>query len=327
MERQELVTETFNRLLERGAVAKSDVDAALAAAGHPPATAEEWCRAAGEPTPRERRHGEGLTDRQYALLGALFDLAPHGGLGMPEAGLDVAALNALLARRDQAPTSHAEVTAALERSLAALHARATRERQQAAIMGAIHDLAAELGVGEGEPVFAALDRAGFHTERLLAGTWQPTGAERALLERVARECVAAEPDCANAARALLRRSREDVALREAVLSLALETAAGDNLADDGEAAERNTLEVGRLRASAVLELCRRLAPEEPPKLALARVRRTLEREIQRHGRGRGALDAVMTRIAAEPATREALAREELVRMAELEIAQSGLEPF
>src|SRR3954454_20020462 len=79
MDRQELVTETFNRLLERGAVARSDVDAALAAAGHAPASAEdaeEWCRATGEPTPRERRFGAGLTVRQYAPFQALFHLAP-----------------------------------------------------------------------------------------------------------------------------------------------------------------------------------------------------------------------------------------------------------
>ena len=203
----------------------------VAAEGQPPTTTAEWCRATGEPTPLERRFGPGLTERQYALLEALFDLATGGGLGPHEGVLDLSVLNAVLARRDHGPATRAEVLAALRRSAEALETRRAENHGHLALMCAVRDLAREVGLEPGRPVLAALDRAGFRSRRLTEGGWQPTTEELALLERAARECVAAEPDAANAARALLRRSRGDAALREAVLSSALVTAVSERLRD------------------------------------------------------------------------------------------------
>ena len=129
-DRQDIVNEIFARLLDEGAVARDGVDAALAAEGQPPTTTAEWCAATGEPTPLERRFGPGLTERQYALLEALFDLATGGGLGPHEGDLDPSVLNAVLARRDHGPATRAEVLAALRRSAEALE---TRRRRTAAI--------------------------------------------------------------------------------------------------------------------------------------------------------------------------------------------------
>ena len=147
-----------------------------------------------------------------------------------------------------------------------------------------------------------------------------------MLERAARECVAAEPDAANAARALLRRSRRDAALREAVLSFALVTSASERLRDPDSTAEDDTATpaTGRSRAAAVLDLCRRLAPK-PASPHRSRLKRMIHAEVAGHGDERRAVGAATARLEADPAAAAALAKDALEELAALEIAQLGLE--